>query len=234
MLRLTINISELTSNQWEQGEFDHLSPAIREELETVREQLQAIDEYYTKWYRNDDDEIEYVFDKVGDHCPVRAEKNSLIGEYLAGGLRLPPMLSRDTTTLRHQAVGRNIDSDWRGKKRDEYYAEHGNETRILIVRPEEVDDLITCETNRDYFRDEIWIDTLDVDPIPYLILDIEELKNLREEIEDSAKEEFGCGAFDCEARYPTIWNSGNGVEEEDEDEGIVPNYLASLFAPRED
>ena len=24
------------------------------------------------------------------------------------------------------------------------------------------------------------------------------------------------------ARYPTIWNSGNGVEEEDDDEVIVP------------
>jgi len=193
-------ISELTSNQWKQGEFDHLSPAIREGLETVREQLQAIDEYFTTWYYTDEDKIEYL-QKVGDHCPVRREKNSLIEEYLAGGLRLSPMLSRCTTALRHQAVARNIDSDWRAKKRDEYYAEHGNETRILIVRPEEVDDLITCETNRDYFRDEIWIDTLDVDPIPYLILDIEELKNLREEIED---------------------------------EGIVPNYLASLFAPRED
>ena len=66
----------------------------------------------------------------------------------------------------------------------------------MIVRPEEVD-LITCETNRDYFRDEIWIDTLDEDPIPYLILNIEELKNLRE-IEDSAREEYGCGASDCE------------------------------------
>ena len=220
-MRFIVDIPELRGEQWVSGEYDELPQALREQIE-------AIDELY------DSDEMEWDWEDVEDHCPVRREKNSLIEEYLAGGLRSKPMLSRCTTSLRNQAVARNIEGDWRDNKRDEYYAEHGNETRILIVRPEEVDDLITSETNRDYFRDEIWIDTLDVDPIPYLILDIEELKNLREEIEDSAREEFGCGASDCEARYPTIWNSGNGVEEEEEDEGIVPNYLASLFAPRED
>ena len=221
-MRFTVDIPELRVEQWTRGEYDDLSPV-------VREQIEAIEELYS-----DRDEVKWDWEDVEDHCIERREKNSLIEEYLAGGLRLPPMLSRCTTALRIQAVARNIDSDLRSQARDEYYAKHGNETRILIVRPEEVDDLITCETNRDYFRDEIWIDTLDEDPIPYLILDIEELKNLREEIEDSAREEYGCGASDCEARYPTIWNSGNGVEEEDDDEGIVPNYLASLFAPRED
>jgi hypothetical protein len=173
-----VDIPELEVEQWLSGAYDDLSTKLREQIE-------AIDELYLL------DEMEWDFEDVEGHCSVRREKISIIEEYLAGGLRLDPMLSLSRTALRALARARGFELDWRDKRREEYYAEHGNETSIFICRPEEVDDLLTNDANRDYFRDEVWIDTLDErPPIPYLVLDIEKLNDLREE-RDSAPENFG-------------------------------------------
>ena len=106
------------------------------------------------------------FGYLSENDAEKIEKIFLIKEYLEGGLRTTP-------TNFSIADVRDTKNEWRKSK--------GNDVRIEMYRLDELDDIINSENDImiKHFIEQIWLDTVMDDDMPWLILDAIELESLR-------------------------------------------------------
>ena len=110
-------------------------------------------------------------------------RRALIDKFLAGGLRTPPV--NPGTPTRALYVGNSIQGNWIKDTKHKWVASQGYDDRIDMCKLEDLDDLIRSEVFWvEQFIEEVWLDTVMNGDMPWLILDTNGLKFLRDEMNE--------------------------------------------------
>ena len=164
-MRITIDIPGLTMEQWFSEEYDDLCPVLREEIKSMERVFLASEKM--DWD---------VSDPYGTD-PVISRRRSYISEYLSGGLRTPP---NPNIPGRVRMVIENAKHEWISETVDEWCDSNEFDYRAYMYRLEDLDDVISSEAFcEESFVEEVWLDTVMNEGLPWIIVDLDELEALR-------------------------------------------------------
>ena len=166
-MRITIDIPSLTQEQWQKVVRDY-----RDEVERLDAVFMGVGK--------EKGALEWGWKDVAEHDREWRLKESIIDRYLSGGMRVPPPNPR--TPGRFRSVCKNIMDEWVRERVKEWHEANGYEIRILMCKLEDLDDVINTESTRDSLMEDVWLGPVMEDDMPWVIVDMEELKLLREEI----------------------------------------------------